>query len=117
MIQGNMDVFETSFAHHLTAHFYGTPTHSHESYRAFIQQAHQAFAGHSVTIHDLMAEGDNVAVRLSFAVTTHHSSFGKNPPTGQPFQLEGMAFLHFEQGKVVEMWGLYQGGDFDLSPA
>ena len=115
-VQDNMDVFDTSFAPHLAFHFYGTPTHSHGSYRALLQQAQQALSGRSVTVDDLIAEGDKVALRFSYAAKAHDSHFGKNPPTGQPVQIEGVLFFHFEQGKVVEIWALNQGTDFDLSP-
>ena len=117
LIQGNMDVFDTSFAPHLAVHHYGTPALSHTSYRPLALQLHQAFSGHSLTIDDLIAEGDKVAIRLSYTAKAHHSHFGKNHPTGRPVQAEATLFFHFAQGKVVEMWGLYQGIDFDLSPA
>lgn len=117
ILQGNMDVYDASFSPDLIVHLYGTPTHSHGSFRALASQINQAFAGHSLTMGDVIAEGDTVALHFSYKASTHHAHFGKNPPTRQPFQVEEMAFFRFEQGKVVEMWALYQGADLDLSPA
>src|SRR5215469_2794673 len=82
-VQGNLDVIDTSFAPHFVLHLYNTPPHDHAGYRKLTQEFQQAVSGHSVTFHDLIAEGDTVAARLSFTASTHHSQFGKNPPTGQ----------------------------------
>src|SRR5215469_13106682 len=100
--QGNLDVIDTSFAPNLVVHIYGTPPYNHASFRKLLQEFHQAMSSHSFTIHDLIAEGDKVALRISYAATAHHGHFGNNPPTGQPVQFEGTYFFHFEQGKVTE---------------
>ena len=115
-VQGNLDVIDTSFAPNVILHYYNTPPHDYASLRKLVQEFHQAMAGHTATFHDLVAEGDTVAARFSYAVATHHAQFGNNPPTGQPFQLECTAFVHFEQGKVIELWVYYEGASFDASP-
>ena len=96
ILQGKMDVLDTSFAPDLVVHFYGTPPHSHASYKALTHQAHQALSGQTITIGDLIAEGDRVAMRFSYTATTHHSHMGKDPPTGHPVQVEVMHFYRFE---------------------
>ena len=113
--QGNLDVIDTTFAPHFALHMSNTPLHNRASFRAFMLQFHQAMSGHSLTIHDLIAEGDTVAARFSYAAAAHSSQWGKNPPTGQPFQFDGTLFLNFEQGKVTEMWASYEGASFDIS--
>src|SRR5262249_38540788 len=67
VVQGNFEVFDTCFAPDVVHHLYNTPPHSHASWRELLRQSHQAMAGHSVTIHDLIAEGDTVAARYSYA--------------------------------------------------
>ena len=114
--QGNLDVIDTSFAPNVVVHYYRTPPHGHASYRKLIQEFHQALSDHSFTIHDLIAEGDTVAVRFSYTASKHHGHFGNNPPTGRSHQLEFTGFLHFEQGKVIEAWWFYEGTSFDLTP-
>ena len=74
--QGNMEVFDTFFAPHLAVHFYGGPPHSHASYRALVQQIHQAFSDHSSTIQDLVAESDKVVARVS-STAIHRGQFEK----------------------------------------
>src|SRR5215469_3442423 len=87
LVQGNLDVIDTCFAPNVILHYYNTPPHDYASLRKLVQEFHQAMAGHTATFHDLVAEGDTVAARFSYAVATHHAQFGNNPPTGQPFQL------------------------------
>ena len=115
MAQGNLDVIDTFFAQGVVVRYYNTPPHSHASFRKLIQQFYQAMAGHSVTIHDLIAEGDTVAVRFSYTTPMHYAQFGSNPPTGQPIQGGGTGFFHFEQGKVTEWWISFEGANWDLS--
>ena len=115
--QGNLEVFDTSFAQGVAVHFSNTPPHDHASYRKLVQQVHQAMADHSVTFLDLIAEEDTVAARVSYTAAKHHGHLGKNPPTGQSLQLESTFFFHFEQGKVTEMWVYYEGASFDFSPS
>jgi len=116
LTQGNFDVYDTSFAPNFVAHYYNTPSHDHASFRKFTEQFHQAISGHTFTIHDLIAEGDTVAARFSYAASMHHAQFGNTPPSGQPLQMEFTLFAHFEQGKITEAWGYYEGANWDLSP-
>jgi predicted ester cyclase len=116
VIQGNLDVIDTSFAPNLIIHFYNTPPYNHASFRKLIEQMYQAMAGNSFTIYDLIAEGDTVAARYSYSSPEHYGQFGKNSPTGEPLQLEITGFFHFEQGKVTEVWYHFEGASLDLSP-
>ena len=56
-------------------------------------------------IHDLLGEGDLVAVRL-----THHGRHTGNlmgiPPTGREVAYEYVQFLRFRDGKVIEQWSV-----------
>ena len=115
LAQGNLDVIDTAFARNVVIHLFNPPLHSHASLKNMLEQVHQTMSGHSVTIHDLIAEGDTVAVRHTYSATAHHSQFGKNPPTGQPVHLEATHFFHFEQGKVAEVWICSEGVVHDLS--
>lgn len=110
--QGNLAVIDTSFSPNFVNHIRGT-LHNHAGLKKQMQGYHQALSDHSVTIHEIIAEGDTVIARTSYT-GTHHSRLGDNPPTGQ-FQMECIAIFHFEQGKVTEGWFSYEGVDWDLS--
>jgi predicted ester cyclase len=112
IVQGNLDVIDTSFAPHLVHHIRGT-LHNHAGLRKQIQELNQAFSGQSLTIHEIIAEGDTVVARMSYTAT-HHSLFGNNLPIGQ-VQMECINVFHFEQGKVTEGWFYYEGADIDFS--
>jgi|SRR5690349_9630207 predicted ester cyclase len=63
-----------------------------------------------ITLEDMIAEGDKVVARWS-ATGTHkgagtHAFFGQVKGTGKHLNVEGITILRFEQGHVVETWGL-----------
>jgi predicted ester cyclase len=72
-----------------------------------------AFADLQYTVEDLITEADRVAVRATMS-GTHTGPFRGQPPTGRKFTVLALAVLRFEDGKVVERWGLH---DVDLMAA
>jgi len=62
-----------------------------------------AFPDLQITIDDLVAEGDVVAVRWHAEATHkgHHLGF---PATGKRVSVTGSSFLAIEQGKIVDGW-------------
>lgn len=64
-----------------------------------------AFPDLHFTIHDLVAEGETVAARVSMSGTDVGVFLGQ-PPTGRRFEQDQMHFVRFEQGKAVEHWAV-----------
>ena len=62
-----------------------------------------AFPDLRITVHEMLAEGDFVACRATFAGTSRGPLMGA-PPTGKPVQLASMVFLRLRDGKIVERW-------------
>lgn len=60
-----------------------------------------AFPDFVVTPEEIIAEGDTVAVRMTQRGTHEGVIMGKRP-TGNSFEIEAMAFLRLEDGKIVE---------------
>lgn len=60
-----------------------------------------AFPDFVVTPEDIVAEGNTVAIRM-IQRGTHEGVFMGNEPTGNSFEIEAMAFLRLEGGKIVE---------------
>jgi predicted ester cyclase len=56
-----------------------------------------------VTIEELVAEGDKVAVRRSYA-GTHRGELLGVPPTGKQLQLGGISIFRLTGGKIAEHW-------------
>jgi steroid delta-isomerase-like uncharacterized protein len=63
----------------------------------------EAFPDFTVTIHDIIAEGDLVALRTS-ARATHRGAFFGIPPTGKEIIFHETNFNRIRDGKQVEHW-------------
>jgi steroid delta-isomerase-like uncharacterized protein len=74
-----------------------------EGFRRHFQVAHEAFPDASVTIEDMVAEGDTVSVRFIFE-GTHEGRFGGIAPTGNRVFVSNMGLFRIEDGKIVERW-------------
>jgi steroid delta-isomerase-like uncharacterized protein len=57
----------------------------------------------SMTIEDMIAEGDRVAVRLT-AHATHRGDFMGMPATGKSYTISETHIFRVRDGKVVEHW-------------
>ena len=66
---------------------------------------HVAFPDYSMTIDDMIAEGDKVFV-LSTRRGTHEGEFNGIPPTGNKIKVYRFALYRLEGGKIAEMWAL-----------
>ena len=63
---------------------------------------HEEFPDVRVEIEDMVAEGDLVAVRLTFS--------GTHAPTGERATWPEMVFARFSEGKAVESWEVTDTG-------
>src|SRR5205823_661125 len=64
-----------------------------------------AFPDFSLTIQDLVVDGDKVWARQRGGGTNTGSFFG-HPPTGKTAYIEVFDVARFEDGRVVERWGV-----------
>lgn len=71
--------------------------------RAFYESLWAAFPGSRITVDDILAEGDQLAVRFTLT-GEHQGDFMGVPPTGRAFVLNGQTILRFRDGRVVERW-------------
>lgn len=63
-----------------------------------------------VTVEDIVADGDKVAVRNTWK-GTHTGPLFDIPPTGKPFTLTGMVLWYVENGKLRERWAVLDRWD------
>lgn len=64
-----------------------------------------AFPDFVLTPHEIVAEQDIVAVRMT-QQGTHDGPFMRIEPTGKSFEIDAMGFARVEDGKIVERWGI-----------
>jgi steroid delta-isomerase-like uncharacterized protein len=76
-----------------------------EGARAIAAANRQMIPDFTVTIEDLIAEGDRVAAFLTITGTHAREMFGI-PPTGKAFRIIGMSLFRIEGGKIVEHRGV-----------
>jgi predicted ester cyclase len=62
-----------------------------------------AFPDGTHVIHDLIAEGDRVVVRVS-GTGTHKGEFKGIKPTGKLVEMAGIVIYRIDRGKIVERW-------------
>ena len=70
---------------------------------AHAQGLHAALSGLCVTIEDIVAEGDRIAVRAVWR-GVHTGEFRGVAPTGKPITFKGMVFWRVRDGRVAERW-------------
>lgn len=68
-----------------------------------ILEAEAAFPGYVLSIDDLVAENDTVALR-STMTATHKGTFAGIPATGKHITTGVMLFYRIEQAKIAQFW-------------
>ena len=74
-----------------------------EGFKQWATQGLTGFPDLQITIEDMVAEGDKVAVRLT-ATGTHTGEFMGVPPTGVHVTNTRIHIFRFAGGKIVESW-------------
>jgi steroid delta-isomerase-like uncharacterized protein len=80
-----------------------------ETPRQMFLMMQAAFPDLGITVHDMVAEGDKVAARISFT-GTHQGEFLGVPASGNQVTINGIDILQFRDGKVVAHWGVTDMG-------
>ena len=95
-----MEILSADFV----SHFAGVPQPlNREQYIQVNHMAKLAFNDLSRNVEDLVAEGDQVAVRIT-ARGTHTGLFQGIPGTGKITKISGIAIRRILNGKIVEEW-------------
>jgi len=69
-----------------------------------ISACRAAFEHLDVTLDDIVAEGDRVAVRFT-ARGVHQGAFMGLPATGKSITMTGIEIFRIEDGRIAELWG------------
>ena len=99
--QGDLSVAdEVCSTEQFTEHEYLAPTDlpGPEILKSQIQAARQEVSGLVLTIEDIVADGNKVWARMV--------ARGTDPRSGKPVTMNVMDVCRFENGKMVEHWGI-----------
>ena len=99
--KGNLDLADEVLATNYIYHFPTHDIHGPEGFKEFVGMMRGVFPDLHVTIDDIMAEGDMVAVRVTMR-GTFKGEFMGNAPTGKQLAFQEAVFVRFENGREVE---------------
>jgi len=84
-------------------------TPNREGVRQFFQMVRTAFPDFSMTIEDMIAEGDKVFIRAKMK-GTQQGEFMGIPASGKQMTVPFADIVRFNGGRVVEHWGITDTG-------
>ena len=102
--RGHFEALDDCFPPAYTEHQFDLPA-TLEGFKGSIAFLRDTFAPFSLTIEDMVADGDKVWARLT-GRGTDSKGLGGRPPTGRSFAITVIDVCRFENGKIVEHWGV-----------
>src|SRR5512138_2506339 len=115
---GHLDVLDQCFPSTYTEHQFDLPS-TLEEFKGSICFLRETFAPFSLTIEDMVADGDKVWARMTGRGADSKGFMGR-PPTGKSFAITVMDVCRLEHGKIVEHWGVpeqfHQPAQIGLQP-
>lgn len=103
--KGDVSVFDTYTSPDFVEHQYGFNRPGVQGVKNAINSLHEAFPDFSLTIEDLISNGDKVWGRMT-GRGTHKKQFGPLPPTGKSFEITVIDIMRFKDGKLIAHWGV-----------
>ncbi len=103
--KGNLATVDELTAPDFVRHSTSQPggVRGHAAFKAYVTRNRAAFEDFHVTVEDLVAAGEKVAVRWT-GQGTHRGEYGGVAPTGKPVSVTGINILQLAGGKLVEEW-------------
>jgi predicted ester cyclase len=75
-----------------------------DTFKETFSEAREGFPDLSITVENVVAEGDRVATRVIMR-GTHQGEFQGIAPTGKRVEVRAMDMFRISEGKIVEHWG------------
>lgn len=102
--KGNLPALDDLYTPSYIDHQFDLPS-TLEGLKEMISFLRETFAPFSLTIEDMVADGDKVWARMTGRGTDGKGVMGR-PPTGKSFAITVFDVCRFEDGKMVEHWGV-----------
>lgn len=101
--QDDIDVLDEIFAEDFVDHTPLGELHGREAAKEGFEQIFAAFPDRTVTVEDLIAEEDTVAIRVTWHAT-HDGEFMGIEPTGREVEFSVTEVHRLEEGEIAERW-------------
>lgn len=102
--KGNVDALDECFSPTYTEHQFDLPP-TLDGFKGSIRYLRDTFGDFSLTIDDIIAEENMVWARMTGRGINNQTFMGK-PPTGKTFSMTVVDICRFEEGKIVDHWGV-----------
>jgi predicted ester cyclase len=99
----NLDSVDELASEDFTPHTWGPTPPGRDSLREAMKRAGAGVSNAMFEIHDLIAEGDLVAARLTSSAD-HTGEFMGKPPTGKRYSIDEIHIFRIRDGQVTEHW-------------
>ncbi len=107
--EGDMAVWDALVRPDVVIHGVAADLHGAAQAQAFYASLTAALHPLRFTIDDVIAEGDQVVVRLTESGTMVGSFLGQ-PPTGKQYTIPAVQICRLVDGQLAEMWGFRDTG-------
>jgi steroid delta-isomerase-like uncharacterized protein len=74
-----------------------------EAWCGWVKSLCSAFPDRSIRVHECIAEGDRVALRLTWT-GTHFGKYAGIAPTGRAVEVNGISVFSLRDGHIAEQW-------------
>ncbi len=105
--QRNPDALEEVYTADTVLHEPDQDLQGVEEAKQYLSMYLAAFPDMTVTVEDVIAEGDKAVTRWTLRGTHQGEVEEFGPPTGKQVELEGITIHRIEDGKIVEEWERY----------
>jgi len=103
--KGDVTVFNKYSSPDFIENQYGFNPPNAEGVKKAINSLHNSFPDFTLTIEDMITEGDKVWGRMT-GRGTHKKQFGPIPPTNKKFEITVIDIMRFKDEKLIEHWGV-----------
>jgi len=100
---GNFESVDELLTEDFTPHTWGSMQPGRDGLKEAIQRVQQGISDERMTIEDVIAEGDRVAVRLTSSAT-HTGDFMGMPASGKRYEIGEIHIFRLRDGRVSEHW-------------
>jgi steroid delta-isomerase-like uncharacterized protein len=102
-LKGDFSAVDELLTEDFAAHTWGPMPPGRDGLKQAIERVSKGISDPSMTIDDVVAEGDRVAVRLTSSAT-HTGEFRGMPASGRRYEIGEIHIFRLRDGRVSEHW-------------